>query len=106
MKQVAVVALSVCLAVFIVSAVSAVPPGKVIEFTRSPMGKVVFDGSVHAKAVESCKDCHKEGLFPEKRQGAVDIKMKDIFAGKYCGVCHNGEVTFNATQNCNRCHKK
>ena len=84
----------------------AVPKGKVLEFTGSPMGKVVFDGSVHEKVSGSCKACHKEGMFPKMKKGTVSIKMNDMYAGKYCGACHNGKVTFALAQNCNRCHKK
>jgi c(7)-type cytochrome triheme protein len=86
--------------------VYAVPPGKTLEFTKSPMGKVIFDGTVHAKAVSSCKDCHKADLFPKMKKGTVSIKMNDMYGGKYCGSCHNGKVSFNLTQNCGKCHKK
>lgn len=84
----------------------AVPQGKTLEFTGSPMGTVIFDGSVHAKATSSCKDCHKADMFPEMKKGASPITMKDIQDGKLCGSCHNGTVTFNVTANCGRCHKK
>ncbi len=84
----------------------AVPQNKTLEFTKSPMGTVVFDGSVHAKAVTSCKDCHKADIFPQMKKGAAAITMKDMNEGKYCGACHNGTVTFNVKANCGRCHKK
>jgi c(7)-type cytochrome triheme protein len=92
---------------FVAAALSAlaVPPGKTLEYTNSSMGKVVFDGTVHAKAVSSCKDCHKVELFPEMKKIAA-ITMKDIYEGRYCGVCHNGTVTFEATNNCSRCHRQ
>jgi c(7)-type cytochrome triheme protein len=32
--------------------------------------------------------------------------MNDIYAGKFCGVCHNGERAFDAQSNCTRCHVK
>jgi c(7)-type cytochrome triheme protein len=90
----------------IAAVAAAVPADKTIEFIQSPMGKVIFDGKVHNQAVKSCQECHKTDVFPKMQKGAVTITMQDIYKGKYCGVCHNGTVTFNATENCTRCHKK
>ena len=84
----------------------AVPSGKTLEFKESPMGTVVFDGKLHKEAGNSCKDCHTEGVFPKMKQGSVKITMSEIYAGKYCGVCHNGKRAFDAKSNCNRCHVK
>lgn len=84
----------------------AVPAGKTLEFTGSSTGKVIFDGTIHSKAVKSCKDCHNSDLFPTMKKGSANITMKDIKEGRYCGVCHNGKVTFSVTENCGRCHKK
>jgi c(7)-type cytochrome triheme protein len=38
------------------------------------------------------------------KQGTVTITMEQIYAGKLCGVCHNGQRAFDAKSNCNRCH--
>jgi len=84
----------------------AVPPGTVIEFSDNPMGKVVFNGQVHKEADISCQECHKDGLFPKMKQGTVKITMEDIYAGRLCGVCHDGEKAFAAPGNCTRCHIK
>ena len=96
---VAIVLLSVTLAV-------AVPANKKLEFTKSSMGKVVFDGKVHAGAGMKCNECHNKDAFPKMKQGTVTITMNEIYAGKYCGICHNGQRAFAAKGNCNRCHKK
>lgn len=88
------------------STVFAVSSDKTIEFKGSPAGAVTFDGAKHQKAVASCKDCHKEGLFPKMKQGTVKITMQEINAGKLCGVCHNGQKAFEAKANCGRCHVK
>jgi c(7)-type cytochrome triheme protein len=32
--------------------------------------------------------------------------MDDIYAGNFCGVCHNGERAFDARSHCTRCHVK
>lgn len=83
----------------------AVPEGRVLEFD-TPMGKVVFDGTVHAKQFASCNDCHRKGLFKKMKRGKVHFKMADMYEGKFCGSCHNGEVTFALMDNCKRCHKE
>ena len=88
------------------SIVLAVGNKKTIEFDKSAMGTVVFDGSVHKEAGLKCKECHNKGMFPKMKQGTVSITMEEIYAGKLCGVCHNGQRAFEAKANCNRCHKK
>ncbi|MCK4536651.1 MAG: cytochrome C [Desulfuromonadales bacterium] len=84
----------------------AVPPGKSLKFSNSPMGTVTFDGKLHKDAGNSCKDCHNKDMFPKMKQGTVKITMNEIYAGKYCGVCHNGQRAFEAKTSCNRCHVK
>jgi c(7)-type cytochrome triheme protein len=84
----------------------AVPSGKVIEFNESPMGMVKFDGKIHKDAGVKCKECHNSEMFPKMKQGTVSITMNEIYAGKLCGVCHNGKRAFDAKSNCNRCHVK
>lgn len=82
----------------------AVPSGKTLEFKDSAMGTVKFDGEVHKKAAANCKECHNDGMFPKMKQGTVKITMEQIYAGKLCGVCHNGKKAFEAKANCQRCH--
>jgi c(7)-type cytochrome triheme protein len=88
------------------TAALAVPPNKALEFKNSPMGIVKFDGTLHKEAGNKCKDCHNDGMFPKMKQGTVKITMSEIYAGKLCGVCHNGKRAFDAQSNCNRCHIK
>jgi c(7)-type cytochrome triheme protein len=94
----------VVLCIIAVSA-EAVPPGKTAEW-ESPMGKVTFDGKVHADKGLKCLDCHSK-IFKMKK-GSTEMKMADIHAGKFCGTCHNGTKAFetNNQANCERCHKK
>lgn len=82
----------------------AVGPGNVIEFSKSPMGKVLFDGKKHQEAGAVCKDCHNNDMFPKMKQGTVQITMSEIYAGRLCGVCHNGKRAFGTQGNCGRCH--
>ena len=49
-----------------------------------------------------CKVCHSELGF-EMRAGANEITMADIIEGRFCGMCHNGEVAWS-TENCDICH--
>lgn len=84
----------------------AVSSNKTIEFNKSPMGTVTFDGTLHKEQGLKCKDCHNKGMFPKMKKGTVEITMNDIYAGKLCGVCHNGGRAFDAQGNCGRCHVK
>ncbi|MBI3593239.1 MAG: cytochrome c3 family protein [Nitrospirae bacterium] len=98
--------LAVVLAVVFVGSAMAVPPGKTIEFAGGAMGKIVFDGKIHADKGLKCNDCHTK-IFQMKK-GTAKMKMADINAGKFCGECHNGTKAFKTSDaaNCAKCHKK
>lgn len=98
------IVMAVCLTLAVAATAFAVSAGKTIEFTNSPMGKVLFDGEKHKQAGATCKECHVDGMFPVMKQGSVKITMEDIYAGKFCGACHNGKKAFEAKANCQRCH--
>jgi c(7)-type cytochrome triheme protein len=98
--------LMIIVAICAATAAVAVPPGKTLEFDKSPMGTVTFSGKIHKEAGIKCMECHNKDTFPKMKKGTVEIKMDDIYAGKYCGVCHNGKKAFEAKANCNRCHVK
>ena len=93
------------IAAFFAGNAEAVPSGKTAEWDAS-MGKVTFDGKVHADKGLKCMDCHSK-IFKMKK-GSTEMKMADINAGKFCGECHNGTKAFatNDQANCARCHKK
>ncbi len=102
--------LVVIIAVVFVGSAMAVPSGKSVTFPDGAMGKVVFDGKVHADKGLKCMDCHSK-IFPMKgpgKEGAAAFKMADINAGKFCGACHDGAKGFKASDpaNCSKCHKK
>jgi c(7)-type cytochrome triheme protein len=84
----------------------AVGPGKTLEFKGSPMGTVIFDGTVHKNAGLTCSDCHNPEVFPKMKQGTVKITMSDLYAGRFCGRCHDGKKAFMIKDNCTRCHHK
>ncbi|MGQ0524690.1 MAG: c(7)-type cytochrome triheme domain-containing protein [Betaproteobacteria bacterium] len=49
-----------------------------------------------------CKVCHDELGF-KMRAGANEMRMADISNGKFCGMCHNGEIAWGA-ERCDLCH--
>lgn len=98
--------LSLILTVVLGGNAFAVGNGKTLEFKGSSMGTVVFDGSAHKNAGLVCSDCHNPEMFPKMKQGTVKITMNELYAGKYCGKCHDGKKAFLIKENCTRCHHK
>ncbi len=49
-----------------------------------------------------CKVCHHELGF-KMRAGANEVLMTDIIDGKFCGMCHNGQIAWGA-ERCELCH--
>lgn len=49
-----------------------------------------------------CKVCHSELGF-KMRAGGNQVQMSDIIDGKFCGMCHNGQVAW-AADRCDLCH--
>jgi c(7)-type cytochrome triheme protein len=100
------VALSLIFTIAVFGNAFAVGPGKTLEFKGSPMGTVLFDGTAHKNAGLTCSDCHNPDIFPKMKQGTIKITMSDLYAGKYCGRCHDGKKAFWIKGNCARCHHK
>ena len=68
---------------------------------KAGMSSVVFPHWFH-RIRFTCKVCHADLGFQFKA-GSNEIKMVDIIEGRYCGVCHNGEVAWGV-ENCDLCH--
>lgn len=68
---------------------------------KNDMRPVIFPHWFHRIRFR-CKVCHGELGFI-MRAGANEIEMGDIIDGKYCGMCHNGEIAW-AVDNCDLCH--
>jgi c(7)-type cytochrome triheme protein len=49
-----------------------------------------------------CKVCHHELGF-KMRVGSNDVLMADIIDGKFCGMCHNGDIAWGPDR-CDLCH--
>ncbi len=87
----------------------AAPPalaeyGDVILNKRSEkegMRPVIFPHWFHRIRFR-CKVCHDELGF-KMRAGANDVQMADIANGKFCGMCHNGQIAWGA-ERCDLCH--
>jgi c(7)-type cytochrome triheme protein len=95
--------LALLLIVAFTGASYAVPPGKTAEFSGGAMGKVTFDGKIHADKGMKCNDCHTK-IFQMKRDAKP--KMADHKSDKFCFSCHNGAKAFATDGNCTKCHKK
>lgn len=84
--------------------VLAEEPDKHPSYRESSMGVVIFDCGDHQQSGLGCIDCHNEIMFHEMKFGSHRIAMNDLFAGKYCGKCHDGERVFRILENCTLCH--
>lgn len=77
-----------------------------IVFNR-PVKGVLFTHKDHVDMGLNCASCHDKAF--EMRQGAAEenpskFTMQAMYAGKYCGVCHNGNIAFAANTRCTTCH--
>lgn len=68
---------------------------------KEGMRPVVFSHWFHRVRFR-CKVCHDELGF-KMRAGGNDVQMADITGGKFCGMCHNGQVAW-AVDRCDLCH--
>ena len=78
-----------------------VPKDYNIEAKMPGLPEIIFSHKKHA-VWNGCELCHPD-IYSVKT-GATKYSMEDVFAGKYCGVCHS-TVAFPTTD-CQRCHVK
>ena len=69
--------------------------------TKQGVRAVVFPHWFH-RIRYRCKVCHFELGF-KMRAGANLVQMNDIIEGKFCGMCHNGQIAW-APDRCDLCH--
>jgi c(7)-type cytochrome triheme protein len=69
--------------------------------TKQGMRAVVFPHWFHRIRFR-CKVCHSELGF-KMRAGANLVQMNDIINGKFCGMCHNGQIAWSPDR-CDLCH--
>ncbi|MGI6657779.1 MAG: c(7)-type cytochrome triheme domain-containing protein [Desulfobulbus sp.] len=78
----------------------------IIVFTK-PVKAVAFSHKGHVDMGLSCSSCHDSAF--EMRVGAAEEQpdtfiMQTLYAGKSCGVCHNGMDAFASNTRCTLCH--
>ena len=69
--------------------------------TKQGLRAVVFPHWFH-RIRYRCNVCHADLGF-KMRAGANLVQMNDIIEGKFCGMCHNGQVAW-APDRCDLCH--
>ena len=79
---------------------------EMVVFNR-PVKAVVFNHKGHVDMGLNCASCHDKAF--EMRKGAAEetpekFNMAALYAGKYCGVCHNGNIAFASDTRCTSCH--
>jgi c(7)-type cytochrome triheme protein len=62
--------------------------------SKQGMRGVVFPHWFHRIRFR-CKVCHSELGF-KMRAGANLVLMNDIIEGRFCGMCHNGQIAWTA----------
>lgn len=98
------------LLVALVSAAIAAPGDFVLPRKGATAGAeqfppALFPHMLH-RVLFKCYVCH-DSLFKMKL-GADTMTMEAIGNGKFCGACHDGKTSFEASSfnNCDRCHQK
>lgn len=86
---------------------SSMKQPKTIIFEK-PVKAVVFDHSMHTDDLGlECGDCHSD-VFKMKLGNAEKnpeaFTMEALYAGKYCGACHDGDTAFASDTQCASCH--
>jgi c(7)-type cytochrome triheme protein len=74
---------------------------KDITYPSKTMSAVTFGHELHT-AMFKCDDCHAKTF--KYKKGGSGMKMDDLYQGKYCATCHNGQSAFSSND-CQRCHK-
>ena len=98
------IAAAAAIAAFVDVGPSRAEYGDVVLNKRSEkegMRPVVFSHWFHRIRFR-CKVCHAELGF-KMRAGANDVQMSDINDGRFCGMCHNGQIAW-AADRCDLCH--
>lgn len=72
-----------------------------------PVKSVIFEHKAHVEMGLDCSSCHDREF--EMRKGAAEehpekFTMEALYAGKYCGTCHNGSDAFASNTRCTTCH--
>ena len=77
-----------------------------IIYTK-PLKAVIFSHKAHTEDLGlHCEWCHEETFEMEAlhMQETANFDMESLCNERYCGTCHNGDVSFSTTTQCARCH--
>ncbi len=77
-----------------------------IIYTK-PLKAVIFSHEAHTQDIGlQCDWCHEETFEMEalNMQENGDHLMESLCNERYCGTCHNGDISFSTTTQCARCH--
>lgn len=90
------------------SALAEKDGGEIVYENTGKLAPVHFSHKAHLDAGNQCADCH-DAIFQKKVGSAAsgnEFTMKNLKAGKFCGVCHDDGKAFTAKKNCGKCHIK
>jgi c(7)-type cytochrome triheme protein len=105
--KIAMIVVSILVALAFVGSAMAVPPGKTVEYPDGDQGKVTFSGDTHGvKQGMKCTDCHPKPFGMKK--GSFKMTKEDHGKPDFCGKCHDGTKAFSQSTeaDCGKCHKK
>jgi len=77
-----------------------------IVYTK-PLKAVLFSHKAHTEDIGlQCDWCHESTFEMEAlhMQKEADFDMESLCNERYCGTCHNGDISFSTTTQCARCH--
>lgn len=74
---------------------------KAVSYKVEGIGNISFSHEFHTQMF-GCDNCHP--TFFEMKRTQKKMTMDAMYAGKYCGACHNGEKASALTE-CVKCHK-
>jgi len=77
--------------------------GREITFRPQGASPVTFSHEFHViKKKSSCSQCHSAIFVPKVSSFATS--MNEMYKGRSCGACHNGQRAFAVQGNCQKCH--
>lgn len=85
---------------------SAAVGGGDMTFTPKNAKPVLFSHEKHVdEKKKKCSACHYHAF--QMAKGSYKMDMTKITKGEFCGVCHNGERSFDVKDkaSCGKCHK-
>ncbi len=87
--------------------VSADDSGGDIHYDKPVIG-VLFSHASHVEGAGlDCDNCHDDlfSMDAGAAQEEPDFNMLALSEGRYCGVCHDGEMAFSSSTRCASCHE-